>query len=202
MADRHFGATHWDQRYAASERVWSTGPNQFVEQHLADLPPGRAVDLAAGEGRNAVWLAGIGWQVTAIDFSGVAIERGRSQDDSDDRPLHPVTWLVGDVLTEPLPERVDLALVSYLQLPHDEMSRLVARAYDALRPGGTLFLICHDASNLTEGVGGPQDASVLPSAELVLDWLGPGAQILEAGRVERTVEAGTAYDVLVRAVRT
>ncbi len=70
-------ATEWDARYAESERVWSLGPYQFVEAALTDLPPGRGVDLAAGEGRNAVWLASRGWDVTAVDFSRVALERGR-----------------------------------------------------------------------------------------------------------------------------
>ena len=54
----------WDERYAATELVWSAAPNQFVEEALADLPPGRALDLACGEGRNARWLAALGWQVT------------------------------------------------------------------------------------------------------------------------------------------
>jgi len=54
-------ADAWDQRYAASELVWSREPNQFVASELADLPPGTAVDLAAGEGRNAIWLASRGW---------------------------------------------------------------------------------------------------------------------------------------------
>jgi hypothetical protein len=51
----------WDQRYAASEQVWSLGPNQFVASEVDDLPAGRALDLACGEGRNALWLAGRGW---------------------------------------------------------------------------------------------------------------------------------------------
>ena len=62
-------ARAWDERYAAAELVWSATPNQFVATELADLPPGRALDLAAGEGRNALWLAGLGWQVTAVAFS-------------------------------------------------------------------------------------------------------------------------------------
>ena len=62
-------ADAWDQRYAASELVWSREPNQFVASELADLPPGTAVDLAAGEGRNAIWLASRGWSATAVDFS-------------------------------------------------------------------------------------------------------------------------------------
>ena len=69
-------AAGWDERYAATDLVWSAGPNQFVEAACADLPPGRAVDLAAGEGRNAIWLARRGWQVTAVDFSQVGLDKG------------------------------------------------------------------------------------------------------------------------------
>ena len=69
-------ADAWDQRYAASELVWSQEPNQFVAAELADLPPGTAVDLAGGEGRNAIWLASRGWSATAVDFSQVALDKG------------------------------------------------------------------------------------------------------------------------------
>ena len=71
-------AEAWNERYRTSELMWSAGPNQFVEAELADLAPGRAVDLAAGEGRNAIWLARRGWQVTAVDFSQVALDKGRA----------------------------------------------------------------------------------------------------------------------------
>lgn len=193
-------AQDWDARYAASERIWSVEPNQFVAAELVDLPPGRAVDLAAGEGRNAIWLAAQGWDVTALDYSAVAIDRGRAVSDE-------VTWVVGDALTTSLPSGLDLALISYLQLAHDAMATVVRRAYDALAPGGTFFLICHDASNLTEGVGGPQDASVLVTAGDVLRYLeGTTHDVLQAARVERSVTGDdgisrTAYDVLVRLVR-
>lgn len=69
----------WDARYAAaSGLVWTGEPNRYVVQELAGLPAGRALDLAAGEGRNAVWLAAQGWRVTAIDFSPVAVDRANS----------------------------------------------------------------------------------------------------------------------------
>ena len=71
-------ARDWDRRYADSELVWSSRPNQFVESELADLVPGRAMDVAAGEGRNAIWLAAQGWDVTAVDFSLVGLDKGRS----------------------------------------------------------------------------------------------------------------------------
>lgn len=186
----------WDARYAASERVWSVEPNQFVAAHLASLAPGRALDLAAGEGRNAVWLSTLEWDVTAVDYSAVAIERGRASGAD-------VTWVVGDVLTCALPADQDLVLVSYLQLPATQMRQVWPRAFAALRPGGTLFVIGHDSSNLTEGVGGPQDPDCLYVADDVLDALHTDDLLIEeAGRVPRVTEAGTAYDVLVKVRRS
>jgi ubiquinone/menaquinone biosynthesis C-methylase UbiE len=67
----------WDRRYAAAELVWTAEPNRFAVAELQDLPPGRALDVAAGEGRNAVWLASRGWQVTAVDFSAAGLDKGR-----------------------------------------------------------------------------------------------------------------------------
>ena len=69
-------ADGWNRRYAEKELVWSAGPNRFLAAEAADLAPGRALDLACGEGRNALWLAEQGWRVTAVDFSGVAVEKG------------------------------------------------------------------------------------------------------------------------------
>ena len=91
----------WDERYAATELVWSAEPNQFVAAECADLAPGRAVDLAAGEGRNAIWLAGRGWAVTAVDFSSVALERGRRLAAAEPDPAlsERISWLAVDVLT-------------------------------------------------------------------------------------------------------
>lgn len=193
MVDRDAGAAFWDERYAGSERYWSAEPNQFVEAHLGDLEPGRAVDLAAGEGRNAVWLARKGWRVTAIDFSRVGIDRGRAEEPG-------VEWWVEDVTTTDLPP-VDLVLISYLHLPHEQMSGVVARSWTALAPGGTFFLVGHDASNITDGVGGPQDPSILSTADDVRRWLPAEAHVEVAERVERYTGAGTAYDVLVRATK-
>ena len=197
-------AAQWDARYAESERVWSAGPNRFVERALADLPPGRAVDLAAGEGRNAVWLASRGWDVTAVDFSRVALARGRET-----APDASVTWVCADVLGwQPGPEPFDLAVLAYLQLVESERRRAVLTAFGCLRPGGTFFLVAHDSSNLTEGTGGPQDPSVLMTADDVLADLGDASyDVVEATRVARSVPAPdgtgrTAYDALVRVVRT
>lgn len=197
-------ARAWDERYAGSDPVWSLEPNQFVVSELAGLVPGPhgALDLACGEGRNALWLARQGWSVTAADFSEQGIERGRAL--AGDLP---VTWQVGDALTMPLPT-VDLAVIAYLQLPADQRRTAVRRAFESLAPGGTLLVVAHDSTNLTEGTGGPQDPAVLYTAEDVLEDLdGLGFEVDRAERVARTVEQAdehggterrTAWDALVR----
>jgi|SRR6478735_442170 len=189
-------AAAWDERYAATELVWSAGPNQFVEQALADLPPGRALDLACGEGRNARWLAGRGWTVTAIDWSAVAVEKGRKVDET-------VDWQVGNALTAPLPTDLDLVVIAYFQVVAADRRTAVRRAFEALRSGGSLFVVAHDSTNLTEGTGGPQDPAVLYTAEDVLDDLaGAPLEVVRSERVARTVDAGTAWDALVHVVRS
>jgi SAM-dependent methyltransferase len=192
----------WNERYRASELVWSAGPNQFVERELADLPTGRAVDLAAGEGRNAIWLARQGWQVTAVDFAQVALDKGREL--AGDLP---VEWVCADATRWTGPATYDLCVITYLQLPAAGRRGAVRQGYAALRTGGTFLLVAHDASNLTEGTGGPQDPLVLMTADDVLGDLGGETfEVQHAGRVGREVEqpdgsTRTAYDVLVRIVK-
>lgn len=75
--DALISARDWDERYRTSELIWKAGPNQWVRQYTQDLSPGTALDLASGEGCNAVWLADRGWQVTAADFSAVAMDKAQ-----------------------------------------------------------------------------------------------------------------------------
>ena len=184
-------AEDWDERYAQRQQ-WSEGPNAQVADLLADLPPGTAVDLAAGGGRRALWLASLGWSVTAVDFSAVGIDRGRSRPGAD-----AVTWVTADVLTwSAPPSSLDLVLVAYLHLPTDDVLGLLDRAVDWLRPGGRLLLLGHDVDNLTRGVGGPQDPGILHSAER----LAPVAARLDVdrlGQVPRETPEGTAVDTLL-----
>lgn len=213
-------ARAWDERYAATELVWSSGPNLFVEAELSGLPPGRAVDLAAGEGRNALWLAEQGWQVTAVDFSAVGLEKGRRLLAAHERArdLH-VAWVQHDVLTfDPGPVGYDLALLAYLQLSADERRTAVRIGFGSLAVGGHLLVVAHDSSNLADGTGGPSDPDVLYTAEDVLgDLDGERLEVLRAERVERVVPAGpdadgshahrgepdrVAYDALLHVVRT
>ena len=153
----------WNQRYDGKELVWSAAPNIFVRQLTGDLPAGTALDVAAGEGRNALWLASRGWQVTAVDFSAVALERAHSlaqeQLGSDAGRL---VTLEADLKTwVPQAGSYDLVLVVYLQVPEQQRSAIMRRAAEAVAPGGTLLVVGHDLQNLTSGHGGPQDPAVL-----------------------------------------
>jgi SAM-dependent methyltransferase len=195
----------WDERYSGAEFEWTTRPNQFVAAELADLPPGRALDLAAGEGRNTVWLAERGWQVTAVDFSRVGLEKGRKLSAARGVDDGRVDWIVADLRDyEPEPGGFDLVLIAYFQVMPELRARVLAHATAAAAPGGTVFVIGHDLTNLADGVGGPQDPDVLYTPQAVSAEL-PGLRVMRAERVHRTVERddgpATAVDTLVRAVR-
>jgi SAM-dependent methyltransferase len=188
-------AAEWDERYRGHEHLWSITPNLFVADRLSGATPGRGLDLAAGEGRNAIWLASLGWEMTAVDFSEVAVSKGSAQSET-------VDFIVADVRTWEPEQSFDLVLIAYLHLTPPDYQTVVCRAENWLAPGGELFLIGHDVSNLAEGWGGPQYPELLWDVPEVLDWL-DGMAIIEAEVVNRPVDTddGRKYarDTLVRA---
>ncbi len=191
-------ASEWDVRYAKAELEWGAEPNRFLVQEIKGLEPGRALDIAAGEGRNAIWVAARGWTVTAVDFSPVAIEKARRL--AAERGVD-VEWVVADVVDyAPGTEVFDLAIVFYLHLVASEMRKVLGRAAAALRRGGTLLIVGHDRANLTDGVGGPQDPAILLDAQVVASEL-EDLVIEKAERILRRVEGAEreAIDTLVRA---
>lgn len=197
-------ADDWDRRYAASDYVWTVRPNAFLVREVEQMAPGRAIDLACGEGRNAVWLARLGWEVTGVDFSAVALDKARRLAEE-----HGVSarWEQADVLAwEPPADGVDLVIVLYLQLPADQRRIALANAARALRPGGTVLVVAHDRRNLAEGVGGPADPAVLygpDDAVADLRAAGVDLDVERAETVERVVDGADrpALDCLVRARR-
>ena len=198
------GAEDWNRRYAGSELLWTARPNRFLVSEAASLLPGRALDLACGEGRNAVWLAEQGWQVTGIDFSDVAIRKAERLAEA--RRVA-VAWEQADLLGY-RPERhgFDLVILFYLQLPETSRAPILRAAGEAVASGGTLVLVAHDSSNLEHGHGGPSDPAVLyTAADVAADLVGSGLRVEKAEVVRRPVEtpAGEriALDALVRARR-
>lgn len=195
----------WNLRYEGKEFLWTVEANRFVEAEVAQLAPGSALDLAAGEGRNAVWLAEQGWRVRAVDFSDVAIEKGKqlaAARNVTDRIDFEVEDLRG---YEPETRRYDLVVLLYLQLPQPQLVPILQRAARAVAPGGTLLVVGHDSANLTRGHGGPRHPDVLYTADQVVAALDGALEIEKAGAVDRPVETGdgpkVAIDCLVRAKR-
>lgn len=192
----------WNARYSQKELVWTAEANRFLVQEVESLPPGHALDVAAGEGRNAVWLAERGWRVHAIDFADLGLAKGRKLAEA--RGVE-VAFEQQD-LREYTPRAAgyDLVLVFYLHLPWHELLPIVKKCEAAVAPGGTFLLVGHDLENLEHGHGGPPSASVLYTARQIADAL-DDLEIEKAERVERVVKTddgdATALDCLVRARR-
>ena len=195
----------WDARYAGCELVWGAEPNCLLAAELGCVEArGSALDLACGEGRNAIWLAARGWRVTAVDFSEVAIERARRLAA---RQGVRVEWLCGDVTAfEPPRGAFPLVVIAYLQLPMAERRGVLAHAASALSPGGDLLMIGHARRNLSEGVGGPRDPAVLwDPGEVAAELEALGLAVDRCEEVRRPAATpdgvGQAIDTLARARR-
>jgi SAM-dependent methyltransferase len=145
--EQRFGAAaqadEWDGRY--SERnwaMWSGRPNGRLLAEVADLTPGRALDVACGEGADAIWLARRGWTVTAIDISDVALRRAR---EAAEHAGAAVEWVRRDALRTPFQARsFDLVSMQYPALPKAAGEAAVGSLLDTVRSGGLLLAVYHD----------------------------------------------------------
>lgn len=192
----------WNRKHREAGVLFGVEPNRFLVAEVEGLPPGRALDLACGAGRNAVWLAERGWRVTAVDFADVALRTARRLAEA--RGVE-VEWVEADVREwVPGAAAFELVTILYLQLPAEERRLVLGRAAAAVAPGGTLLLVGHDRENLEGGWGGPKDPAVLLSPDEVAAEL-PGLEVEKAERVLRPVETEEgerdAIDTLVRGRR-
>jgi SAM-dependent methyltransferase len=196
------GPGEWDRRYGDTDLMWSAGPNATVRDLVSGMRPGRALDLACGEGRNALWLAERGWEVTGVDFSQVAVDRAARL--AAERGL--AARFVRADLAEWTPPAAcaDLVLLAYLQVPEPLRGVVLRGAAGAVAPGGTLLWVAHDVENLERGHGGPRDPLVHSTPDGVVAHLS-GLRVVRAELIERPVDTdeggATAIDTLVLAVR-
>jgi SAM-dependent methyltransferase len=198
-------AADWDACHGRNEIVWGEPPNAVVVEHVAMLPPARALDLACGAGRDTLWLATRGWRVDALDWSQVAIDKARTVAVRLPRSVRErVAWHRGDVtgLAEVgLRSPFDLIVMCFLQLPPAQRRTLLHEAAARLAPGGMLLVIGHDSTNPTEGHNGPLDPEILfTPADIMMDLDGV-LDIEVADRHLRPTEAGDAFDAVVVARR-
>jgi SAM-dependent methyltransferase len=194
----------WDERYASAERIWSGEPNGALVREVADLRPGRVLDVGCGEGADAVWLASRGWAVTALDVSKVALDRARSHAAAAGTT---VTWVHSGLLEANLSgggfDLVSAQYPAFRRTPGNDAERALLAA---VAPGGTLLVVHHHI---------PDRASALEHGFDPDDWVGVGdvAGLLgpewtvEADELrERTINGGAGahhtHDVVLRARRT
>ncbi|TXS38354.1 SAM-dependent methyltransferase [Streptomyces sp. OR43] len=133
----------WDERYRESHRIWSGNPNTALVREVEGLKPGRALDLGCGEGADAVWLARLGWRVTATDISRVALDRAAehgAEAGVEDR----IDWQFHDLGVSFPDGEYDLVSAQFLHsmgdLPREQILR---RAAAAVAPGGVLLIVGH-----------------------------------------------------------
>lgn len=192
MSGPAMDAAAWDARYAGADLVWSAGPNVWVRELCTPMTPGLALDVAAGEGRNALWLVEQGWAVVAADFSPVGVERMNEiadrrlgdrraafaavvADATQPAPRPPSDLVVEAATHAGQPKRAyDLVLISYLHLPRNDWGEALAAAVRATAVGGFVLVVVHAVRNLTAGVGGPQDPTILLDPE---DVIASGAEL-------------------------
>ena len=158
----------WDERHREGD-FEGEGPNPTLVLGVAGLLPGTALELAAGSGTNAVWLAGQGWRTTAVDWSPVGLANGQAKAEAAGVE---VEWLERDLFAWSPPVRsFDLVVIVYLHVPQDERAKIYPRAAAAVAPRGRLLVVGHDRLNATEGEGGPPDTVRLFTADEIAQEL-------------------------------
>lgn len=166
-------ATFWDEKYGKAGRVWSGSPNPHLVSTIASLSAGRALDVGAGEGADAIWLAKKEWTVIAVDISGVALERGRSAaSDCGAAVSSRITWKKCDILSEPLPPGpFDLVALHFMHLKEEERKPLFERSFAVVAPGGTLMIVAHHPSDLETTVMRPKIPELFYTADEITAML-------------------------------
>lgn len=191
-AARDHDAAHWDARYAEGDQLWRAGPHSAVRALTARMPrgAGRALDLGAGDGRHAVWLAQQGWSVTAVDFSPVGVGRG-----ADHAREHDVVvdWVVADVAQWEPAGIFDLVLVAYFRIEGPDWMRV----YRWLASGGHLLVVVHGTPGRS-GPGGPTDPRFHNTVDSLRERIsrptGHGLEILSCTQEPRVRDAGEPPD--------
>ena len=191
-------STDWDERYHEPGFVYGTDPNEFLVSVAGRIPPGKILSLAEGEGRNAVYLASLGYQVTGVDGSEVglrkavelATERGVS-----------ITTIHADLSEfEIEPEQWDGVIACYCHVPSEIRIPLHQAAVRGLKSGGVFVLEAFSKEQLAYGTGGPQSLDMLMSLDELMRELA-GLEFVHAARLEREVREGSRHTGLASVVQ-
>jgi len=177
----------WDERYADEEYVYGTEPNDFLKEHVERLPGGKVLSLCEGEGRNAVFLAGKGYEVTGVDSSSVGL--AKAQRLAEKQGVHISTQLadMGDFHIEP--ESWDGVVSIFCHIPAGMRAELHRQIVAGLKPGGVLILEAYTPAQIALGTGGPKMTELTMTADQLRQELeGLEFEIIE--ELERDVVEG------------
>ncbi len=180
----------WDDRFGGDTYVYGTEPNDFLRAEAARIPRGRVLALAEGEGRNAVFLAGLGHDVTAVDLSREGLRKTEKL--AADRGVA-VTTVHADLATyEPDRGAYQGVIAIFAHLPAPVRHAAYARAAAALAPGGVMIVESYRPEQVALGTGGPKDLALLPTLDDLRDDLA-GLDLVVARAVVRDVVEGTLH---------
>ena len=201
--------TSWDERYRSSEALWSGAPNPQLVTETAGLSAGAALDVGCGEGADAIWLAERGWQVTAVDFSSVALERGAARAfEAGAEVGRRITWLHADLTGwVPAAKSFDLVSAQFLHLPREQREPIQRRIADAVAPGGILLVVGHHPSDLQTTVARPSAAELLLTATEIAaglvseDWVILVNEDRPRQAFDPDGRAATVHDAVLKAQR-
>jgi len=181
----------WDQRYAGTEFVYGTEPNDFLVEQTAGLAPQRVLCLAEGEGRNAVWLAGQGHAVLAVDASAVGLEKAQRLAATRGVAIETV---VADLADYNIAEAgFDLIVSIFCHLPAALRRRLHQQVARGLKPGGLLVLEAYSPRQLGRGTGGPPVPELLYDLDTLRSELS-GLTLQHAVELEREIHEGRLHN--------
>jgi SAM-dependent methyltransferase len=194
----------WDERYADQEQLWSGQPNGALVAEVAGLTPGRVLDVGCGEGADAVWLARGGWEVTALEVSGVALERaaGHARDAG-----VAVRWVHAELAEAGLPPgSFDLVSAQYPALLRTPDAAAEHALLAAVAPGGVLLLVHHAGMDTHQPHDGSFDPADYVWPTMVAALLDDGWEVeLDEERPRVTPASGAgahhAGDLVLRARR-
>ena len=185
-------SNQWDERYATDEYVYGTQPNDFVRDHVTSLPPGgRVLCLADGEGRNGVFLAQQGMNVTSVDQSSVGLAKASAL--AEQRGVS-ISTAVADLVWYDLgTEQWDAIVSVFCHLPPDLRRSVHQRVVQALRPGGVFLLEAYTPQQLEFHTGGPPTVELLMTSSSLTEEL-EGLDMLLNHEITRDIHEGRLHD--------
>jgi len=190
VSDQTSARELWEERFRADGYLYGTEPNEFLRTKLAELPTGSAICLAEGEGRNAVFLAECGYEVSSVDLTEAGVAKTHRL--AADRGVR-VDAAVGDLAEFDLGDgRWDLVVSSFAHLPPSVRRDLHRRVVTALKPGGMLLLEAYTPDQVGRGTGGPPTPELTMTLAGLREELGP-LELIHAEELEREVSEGTGH---------